>query len=85
MSDVITRNTPTHYELLRIALQLDEDDNIVALADMKILNVDGLIIDNDHPTTTLTAGEETVFKTWVLGKLADYEAATGLERYVPPE
>jgi len=85
MSDVITRNTPTTYEPVRIALQQNDDGEIVALADFRIRNANGQVIDDDHPTVTLTEQERATFLTWFLGKLDLYEAATGLERYVPPE
>jgi len=78
MSDVIARNTPTTYEPTRIALQQNEAGEIVAMADMAIRNADGRIIDSDHPTVTLTAGEQSTFLTWFLEKLAEYETATGL-------
>jgi len=78
---VIERNTPTEYEPSRIALRQNEVGDIVAAADFAIYNVDGQIIDTDHPSVTLTAGEASVFLTWFLGKLTEYEAATGLTRH----
>ena len=50
------------------------------MADFEILNIDGGIIDFDHPTVTLTAGEFDAFLTWFNAKCALYETATGLER-----
>ena len=81
MSDIFTRNTPVYYELRRISLQLNSEGDIVATADIRIRNADGAIIDDDHPTTTLSPGEADAFKTWVRGELAAYEVATGLTRY----
>ena len=80
MSDVIIRNTPTHYRPQRIAFQPDGEGGIVAMADFEILNVDGGIVDFDHPTVTLTQGEYDAFLTWFNAKCALYETATGLER-----
>ena len=81
MADVIVRNTPVSYELRRIGLQLNAAGQVVALADLAIRNGAGQVIDDDHPQTTLTEDEEQAFRSWVLGKLAAYEAATGLARY----
>lgn len=39
------------------------------------------VVGVDHPATTLTSQEETAFLNWLVGKLNDYEAATGLTRY----
>ena len=80
---VITRNVPATYQLLRIGIQLNEEGEIEAIADMVIRNAAGRVIDDDHPVTTMTTGEASAFKTWVLSKLSDYETATGLSRYVP--
>jgi len=83
MSDVITRNVPVYYSLSRIAFQLNEANEIVAMADLAIYNADERQIDDDHPATTLTTAEAAAFKTWVLGELAAYETATGLTRIAP--
>ena len=78
---VIERNTPVWYSLRRICFQMDAENNIVATADLVIRNSEGQVIDDDHPDTTLTAGERTAFTTWILGELTAYETATGLTRY----
>ena len=85
MSDVITRNTPTHYKPQRIAFQPDGAGGIVARADFAILNTDGDVIDFDTPAAELTQGEYDAFLAWFNAKCSTYEAATGLERYVAPQ
>ncbi len=74
MSDIITRLTPTTYQPTRIALE-ERDGTIVAYADFLIRNASGDQLGWDHPEVALTAGEQSTFLAWFLGKLADYEAA----------
>ncbi len=84
MSDIISRLTPTTYQPVRIALE-ERDGAIVAEADFIIRNANGEQIEWDHPEVTLTAGEQSTFLAWFLGKLSDYETATGLTRWTGGE
>ena len=74
------RYLPTQYRPLRIALEADGEGGIVATADFQVFNAAGDVVGVEHPTVTLTAGEQSTFLAWFNGKLAEYEAATGLTK-----
>jgi hypothetical protein len=80
MSDPITRNTPVYFDPRRISLE-EEDGVVTATADFWLRNASGAIIDDDHPSITMTSGEQATFLAWVLGKFSLYETATGLTRW----
>lgn len=77
MSAIIDRLTPTHYRLMRIAFELCEGV-VVAQGDFAIYNIDGVQIITDNVMTFLNTQEQVTFLAWVNGKIAAYEAATGL-------
>lgn len=80
---IVERWTPVYYKLNRLGFQR-ENGEVVVLGDMRIYSVDGDPITMDNPTAALTAQEKQQLGNFVDAKLADYEAATGLQP-LPPE
>jgi len=78
---IITDLTPVHYRLLRIGVQ-QEGTDVVAIADMQILNGEGSVLTTHNPSTTLTAQEKQALVNFVNRELASFEAATGLTKWV---
>jgi hypothetical protein len=77
---IVDRLTPVYYRLKRVGFQRAGED-VVAIADLEILNADGKVIATDHPVTTLTAQEEQALRTFLSRELAVYESATGLAEW----
>lgn len=82
--DLISDLTPVYYRLLRIGIQRDGTD-VVAIADLQILNADEQILVTHNPQTTLSAQEKQLLGTFVNRELAAFEAATGLTEWVEPD
>lgn len=81
---IIEELTPVYYKLLRIGLQ-QKNGNVIAIADMHILNADGRVLATHNPSTTLTTAEKQALAGFVNRELAAFEAATGLIKWVEPE
>lgn len=81
---IITDLTPAYYRLTRIGIQRTDGD-VIAIADMQILNADGRQLATHNPATALTPTEKTALLGFVNRELALFEAATGLEEWMPPE
>lgn len=81
---IITDLTPAYYRLLRIGVQQD-GANVIAIADMQILNAEGRVLATHSPSTTLTAQEKQALVNFVNRELAAFEAATGLTKWVERE
>ncbi len=75
---------PVYYELTRIGIQRKNGD-VVAIADMRILNADGRQLITHNPSTTLTTQEKQALGEFVNRELAAFETATGLTEWVDPE
>ncbi len=75
---------PKFYELTRIGIQRENGD-VVAIADMRILNADGRQLITHNPQTTLTTQEKQALAGFVNRELAAFETATGLTEWIPPE
>lgn len=76
--------TPVHYQLTRIGLQREGSD-VVAIADLTILNANGTVLATHNPSTTLTATEKQALAGFVNRELAAFEATTGLTKWIPIE
>jgi hypothetical protein len=72
--------TPVHYQLNRIRFHRQGAD-VIAIADLQILNAAGDRIAADHPLTTLTQAEKQALQAFVTRELAAYETATGLTEW----
>lgn len=81
---IISDLTPVYYRLTRIGI-VRSDSDVLAIADMKILNADGRILCTHNPSTTLTIPEKQVLAGFVSRELAAFEAATGLAEWTEPE
>ena len=81
---LITNLTPVYYDLTRIGLQRTNGD-VIAIADMRILNADGKQLDTHNPSTVLTSQEKQMLAAFVNRELAAFEAATGLTEWIEPE
>lgn len=77
---IVDKYALIHYRLLSISIQCD-GANVVAVADIAVLNADGQRIDTDNPSTTLTAAEKTVLAAFITRELGVYETATGLTEW----
>ena len=75
---------PVYYELTRIGIQRSNGD-VVAIADMKILNAEGRQLITHNPQTTLTTQEKQALGAFVNRELGAFETATGLTEWIPPE
>lgn len=82
---IIDRLVPTTYELRELHIFQNAGGDVVVRAHMMIRNVSETIIAKDFPEVTLTAQERQLLAAFVVSKLGDYETATGLARWVPPE
>ena len=73
--------TPVYYRLTRIGIQRQNGD-VVAVADMQILNADGKQLVTHNPSTTLTPQEKQALAAFVNRELAAFAQATGLTEWV---
>lgn len=80
---IITDLTPAHYKLVRIGIERDGSD-VVAIADLRIVNADGGVLAMHNPQTILTAPEKAALVGFVTRELALFETATGLTEWVEP-
>ena len=81
---IIDDLTPVHYQLVRIDIRQDESD-VLASAELRILNAAGVRVSLDLPSTTLTPGEKTALAAFIARELGVYETATGLTEWEEPE
>jgi hypothetical protein len=72
--------TPAHYELMRIGLQRNGAD-VVAVADLRILNASGKFLATHNPSTTLTLAEKQALLGFVGREMSLFETATGLTEW----
>lgn len=78
---IIDDLTPVYYRLQRIGLQRNESD-VVAIADLTILNAAGTVLATHNPSATLTPAEKQALAGFVNRELAAFEAATGLTEWI---
>lgn len=76
--------TPVYYTLVRIGIQRTNGD-VVAVADLRILNADGGVLCHHNPSTTLTPQEKQALGNFVNREMAAFETATGLTEWIEPE
>jgi len=77
---IINDLTPKHYRMTRIGIQRQGTD-VVAIADLQILNADGGILGTHSPQTTLTPEEKQILAGFVNREMVAFEAATGLTEW----
>lgn len=75
---------PVYYTLIRVGIQR-ANGNVVAIADLRILNADSRILCHHNPSTALTPQEKQVIGNFVNREMAAFEAATGLTEWEEPE
>ena len=78
---IVADLTPVYYSLTRIGLQRDGAD-VVAIADLRILNASGRQLATHNPGTTLTPAERAALLGFVNRELGLFETATGLTVWV---
>jgi len=66
--------TPKYYRMTRIGIQRQGTD-VVAIADLQILNADGRILGTHSPQTTLTPEEKQILAGFVNREMVAFEAA----------
>ena len=76
--------TPVYYALIRVGVQRTDGD-VIAIADLRILNADGEVLCHHNPSTTLTPQEKQALGAFVYREMAAFETATGLTLWVEPE
>ena len=77
---IINNLTPKHYRMVRVGIQRQGTD-VVAIADLQILNADGRVLGTHSPQTTLTSAEKQALAGFVNREMAAFEAATGLTEW----
>lgn len=77
---VVQDLTPVYYKLIRIGVKR-EGSEVVAIADLRILNEAGDVLCTHNPSTELTPAEKQVLNGFVNREMAVFEAATGLEEW----
>lgn len=73
--------TPVYYRMVRIGIQRDDND-VVAVADLQILNEERRVLCMYNPSTTLTLQEKQALGAFVTRELGAFEAATGLTEWI---
>ena len=81
---IIADPTPVFYRLTRIGIVRVPGD-VVAIADLQILNADGRQLCTHNPSVTLTTNEKQVLVAFVNRELGVFETSTGLTEWVGPE
>lgn len=76
--------TPRYYEPLNMGIQ-QPDGGIVVIYDVAIRNVNGDRMRVLHPGSTATPEERAAIAVIYRRDKAQFEAATGLEEWIPPE
>lgn len=69
--------TPVYYRLIRIGIQRTNGD-VIAIADMQILNADGRQLITHSSSAILTTQEKQALAAFVNRELGAFEQATGL-------
>lgn len=73
--------TPVYYRMVRIGIQRDDND-VVAIADLQILNEDRRVLCTYNPSTTLTPQEKQILRTFVTREMGIFEIVTGLTEWI---
>lgn len=81
---ILDKLTPTYYTVLNMGIQ-QEDSKIEAAYDIAILNARKHRIAILSQSSTLTVQEKQAIVAIFLRDKAQFEAATGLEEWIPPE
>lgn len=81
---ILDELTPKYYEVLRMGVQRVNGD-VVAIYDVAIRNVNGNQMGTLDPGSVLTPEEKAMMTAIYLRDEEQFEAATGLEKWVPPE
>jgi len=81
---IIADLTPVYYRLMRIGV-VRSDGDVLAIADLQILNNDSRVLCMHNPTTMLTIQEKQALAGFVEREMIAFEVATGLVEWVEPE
>lgn len=76
--------TPKYYEPLTLGFE-QQDGDVIARYNVAIRSVNGKRMTIVNPGSTLTLEEKAMVVAMYQRDLAQFEATTGLERWVPPE
>lgn len=79
---ILDELTPAYYEVLRLGMQRDGD--VVAIYDIAIRNVLGNRMAIINRGSVLTTQEKAAVVAIYQRDEAQFEAATGLKKWVPP-
>lgn len=82
--DDLNALTPTQYKVLRVAFE-QANASVVAYWDVRIYNAAGRELATLHPTSQPDAALLAALISWYQDSKAQFESATGLTEYVPPE
>lgn len=80
---ILDELTPRWYEVLRLGMQR-QDGDVIAIYDVAIRSVNGNRMGILNPSSVLTPGEKAAVVAIYLRDEAQFEAATGLEKWVEP-
>ena len=83
---VVDKLTPKFYKPVRLVVEIRPDeelteDSLTFFSDIRILNVDGRQLGDDHPAPVTTPAQLAAFLAWIQSNLSTYQTAIGLERY----
>lgn len=81
---ILDEVTPGYYEVMRLGMQ-KQDGDVVAIYDIAIRNVSGNRMAIINQSSILTEQEKAAVAAIYLRDEAQFEAATGLEKWAPPE
>lgn len=77
--------TPKYYEVLNLSFRRGSDGTVTAFYNVGIRSITGDMTKILSPSSTLTEEEKQAVAAIFLRDKAQFEAATGLEEWVPPE
>ena len=81
---ILDRVTPKYYRILTLGIER-VDDNVVARYHIAIYNVNGNVMTHINQGSILTEQEEAAVVAIFQRDVEAFEAATGLEKWMPPE
>ena len=77
---IVEQLTPVYFRLVRLGIER-RGGEVVAVADLRILNADGRAVGGDTPAAVLTEAERSAVEAFVARNLANYAALTGLTEW----
>jgi len=83
---IVDKLTPVYYRPVCLVVEIAPDeelteDSLTFFSDIRILNIDGRQLGDDHPVPQTTPAQLAAFLAWIQSNLSTYQTAIGLERY----